>query len=191
VSRLDELKKEIMELEAKAKAQENHHAPQSIVDLDDPAWSAIPDNDPELAPFLEASAPAQDLDVIGKLIRKLCPGADRQRTLQEAKKIVASRRKHRAIYATIVDDMKPEAERLAAIQTVLEKLLEPGPHFLRQFSLEQLLQRVCPADTIRPFSDCKEQVRRPGDGPAALQITGPSADDGKLLRYSGGSRGYA
>ena len=169
LSRLDELKQEVSELEARTKAQpQGQESPSeaddpdlNMVGRDDPSWMAIADDDPELAPYLKVPEPTEDLDEIGRLVRHCWPHLNRPKTLTEAKRIVALRRRHRAIYAVIVDESKPRSERLAAIQTVLDTMLQPGSHPLRRFTTHQLLERVCPADTIRLFTERKELVRRP------------------------------
>lgn len=174
MSRLDELKREIAELEAKAAQAESQIEPVSgmddpalkpyMIDRADPSWRTIPDYDPDLLKYVEGhpNAPAQ--------AARLWPHLCRPKTLEEAKRIVAQLRNNRAVYAVIVDESKPSVERLMAIQYVLDKILDPGRHYLKQFSAEQLLERICPVDTVRLFSNRKERVRRPPEEPYDLWV---------------------
>lgn len=171
--KLNELRSEIAALEAKANVLETQAEPDTeappaedvwsryyMIDWNDPSWRSIADDDPELAPYLaEPKLPANDAE-----LRKLFASyafTSRKKTLSEAKRIVAKQRKHRAIYATVVDESKPRDERLAAIQRVLDEVLEPGWHFLKQFTVERLLERILPANAPRVGSFGKECVRRP------------------------------
>jgi hypothetical protein len=175
MSKIEELKAELAALEEKKEqpqsGSDDPNLKPTMVDRDDPAWRSIRDDDPEMLelcrgytppePGSEGEEQARFTLWFDEWCQRTCPHLLRPKTLEEAKRIVAKRRVHRALYATITDETKPRAERLQAIRTALETILEPGRHYLRQFSSELLLDRVIPAGATKLYGSEARPVPRP------------------------------
>src|SRR5579884_853306 len=125
MSRLDELKREIEELEAKSVAQEQN-AGEPADGLD------IPADDPEVLAVMKGG------DHPG--VREVWPELARPKTLTEARQIVAEQRKQEALKARTGDESLPVAERVQAAREWRAGL--PTGNTWEQFSEQELPERL-------------------------------------------------
>ena len=115
----------------------------------------IADDDPEIVEYLHEWDDSPHAALAAKL--GIIP-----RTLQDARRTIAERRRLRALYAVIVDESKPMAERLETVKAVLDGI--KGWHYLKQFSPEMLIERIRPAGSARlshAFDGGERAVPRP------------------------------